>query len=155
MPEMITMAIGKQLSVIMVLVLVTSSFLLIWVPQVSAADPVTTVTIGVPNYESLPIYVNDQTEFTLAAAPDTGASITSSWYKWDDNPLVQYTTAFTAAVIIQIPGGPPAVPMELTAGLHTLYYNSSDDLGNHESPRSLMIYVDPADLALLTRSSSS
>ena len=117
MPHMIYMAIRKQYSLIMVLMLVAASFMLLCVPQVSAAVPTTTLTVSSPNYGSSPTYVNDITTFTLSADPSSGSSI---WYKWNDNPYVLYVGSFSAVLIDQIPGGAPSFPIEL-AGFNTLY----------------------------------
>ena len=136
MPQLIYMAIGKQFSLIMVLMLVAASFMLIWVPQVSAVTPTTTLTVSGPEYVTSLTYVNDFTTFTLSADPSSGSSI---WYKWNDNAYQEYTGPFTAE--LKVITTPPSFPVELM-GLNTLYYNGSDDSGNHEIPKSLEIFVD-------------
>lgn len=134
---MIYMAIGKHYSLIMVFILL-ASFVLMWVPQVSAAVPTTTLTVSGPEYNDSQTYVNDLTVFSLSTTPSIDSSI---WYRWDSNPYAQYAAPFTAVLINPNPGGAPSFPIELV-GLHTLYYNASSDAGEHETPRSLEIFVD-------------
>lgn len=134
MPQMIYMAIGKQCSLIMVLMLVAASFMLMWVPQVSAVVPTTTLTVSVPQYGSSPTYVNDLTTFSLSTTPSIDSSI---WYKWNDDAYKEYTGPFGPSIIYPVPGPPP----KDLVGLHTLYYNASN-AGEHETPKSLEIFVD-------------
>ena len=131
------MAIKKQYSVIMAFMLLAASFLLIWIPQVSAAVPTTTLTLSGPEYGSSPTYVNDLTTFSLS----TTSSSDSIWYKWDSDSYVPYSSSFNAVLIDYNPDGPPSFSIELV-GLHTLYFNATSDTGEQEAPKSLEIYVD-------------
>ncbi len=117
------------------LVCITISIMTILPGQALAATPTTTLTISEPEYGSSPTYVNSITTFSLSAS-ESG----SSWYRWNTYDAVEYANPFGTTVEIQSPGA-PILPIDLE-GLNTLYYNSSDGAGNHESPKTLEVFVD-------------
>ncbi|UCE72816.1 MAG: hypothetical protein JSV56_07210, partial [Methanomassiliicoccales archaeon] len=88
--------------------------------------PDTTLTVGTPKYGSSPTYVNSSTEFNLTASDGSGSGVDSIWYKIDSGSWTLYTGNFT-------------VP---TSGAHTIYYNSTDNLGQEETTKSFDIFVD-------------
>ncbi|MDI6791644.1 MAG: fibronectin type III domain-containing protein, partial [bacterium] len=85
--------------------------------------PQTSLNISGPQYGS---YVTSAAQFSLAAT-DTGAGMASTRYRIDDGSWTSY----------------PGVSFSLTAsGTHTIYYQSTDHLGNTEDTKSLAVYLD-------------
>ncbi len=88
--------------------------------------PDTTLTVGTPKYSSSPTYVNPSTEFNLTATDDAGSGVAGIWYKIDTDIWTSYEGDFTIS----------------TPGAHTIYYNSSDNLGQDEDTKYYDIIVD-------------
>ncbi|UCG69374.1 MAG: M6 family metalloprotease domain-containing protein [Thermoplasmata archaeon] len=93
---------------------------------VDNAPPETTITMGNPRYSSSPTYVNSSTDFNLTATDGTGSGLATIWYKIDSGSWTQYISDFTVS----------------TSGAHTLYYKSTDNLGQDEDTKTMDIYVD-------------
>jgi len=109
------------------------------IPGQAFASTTTTVSISGSPYGSSPTYVNFDSQFTLSAT-SSGASVESTWYRWNDYDITEYVEPFFAVVEFPTPGA-PAMPEDLE-GLNTLYYYSVDSLGSTESIKSLDVYID-------------
>jgi M6 family metalloprotease-like protein len=103
----------------------------IWV-FVDDAAPVTSLSMSNPNFGSSPTYVDSTTQISLSAVDGLGSGVASSWYKIDGGSWNLYSGWFTVS----------------SPGLHTIYFNSTDNLGFVEIEKSQEIYVD--DLAPIT-----
>ena len=97
--------------------------------RIDQVAPVTTLTIGIPNFGTDPRYVSLTTDFTLGAT-DTGSDVDYTEYHFDSDGWAQYNGAFNA------PG----------LGNYTLYYRSVDNAGNIEDTQSENIVVGATTL---------
>jgi len=89
--------------------------------------PDTTITIGFPQYDSgVDVFVNSNTDFNLTAVDIAG--LNGLWYKIDTGTLTKYNGDFNL--------------IGLNDGLHTIYYNGTDSLGNTETPKSDQVKLD-------------
>jgi len=93
----------------------------IYVPEV----PITTLNIGIPQYGIAPRYVNQFTQFSFSVIDYSGTGY-NTYYYIDASPPIPYTGAFTVS----------------TEGAHTIYYYSTDNLGNIEETKEFDIIVD-------------
>jgi immune inhibitor A len=93
---------------------------------VDNSPPQTTLVMGDPNIGSSPTFINSSTEFNLTATDGTGSGLAAIWYKIDSGSWIQYTSNFTIT----------------SSGTHTLYYRSTDNLGQDETLKSIEIHVD-------------
>jgi parallel beta-helix repeat protein len=59
-------------------------------------------------------------------ATDEGSGVASTWYKLDDSAWQEYTDMFTV----------------ITDGVHTLFYNSTDNAGNTETTNEVILKID-------------
>jgi hypothetical protein len=102
--------------------------------QIDKTKPETTLIIGTPKSGSNPTYVSTGTEFTLTAT-DTGSDVASTEYQFDSDSgsWTNYVGAFTAPSL----------------GSHTIYYRSTDNVGNVEVAKSVDINVGATSLKLL------
>jgi parallel beta-helix repeat protein len=92
---------------------------------VDSNSPLTTITVSNPKYGNDPVYVKSTTQFNLTAVDTSG--VESIWYKIDVGGIwTQYTGDFSVAL----------------NGSRTVYYNSTDLLGNIEPTKTLDIFVD-------------
>jgi uncharacterized repeat protein (TIGR01451 family) len=91
--------------------------------------PSTTIIVGEPKYTSDMIYVTTETPFTLEADDGIGSSVYSIAYRIYnisyDSGWLSYTGPFYLA--------------ELTDGVYTIEFNSTDNLGNMETTKSIQI----------------
>lgn len=90
--------------------------------------PVTTITIGEPNYSSQPVYVKSTTPFTLIGVDHSGEGLENISYRIGTSPWEDYLDT-----------GDFTVPDE---GPTTIEYFSVDRIGGTESTHSISIYVD-------------
>ncbi|MEW5937211.1 MAG: chitobiase/beta-hexosaminidase C-terminal domain-containing protein, partial [Candidatus Thermoplasmatota archaeon] len=89
--------------------------------------PTTTITAGGPKYGTSPLYVNSSTRFNLTSTDGTGSGVASIWYRIDaTGTWTKYTTEFDVS----------------GEGVHTIYYNATDNLGQSESTKSIVLTVD-------------
>jgi hypothetical protein len=95
--------------------------------------PVTTVTVGDPNYNSSTLYVTSATQFTLNATDNnaSGVNQTQYWFDTDIDTWIDYTN-YSGAFNASSAGEGDAI----------LYYRSKDNVSNMESTKSLSIFVD-------------
>ncbi|MBC7080830.1 MAG: right-handed parallel beta-helix repeat-containing protein [Thermoplasmatales archaeon] len=93
------------------------------VVNVDDTPPETTLTIGEPSYEDY--WITSSTPITLSAT-DEGSGVYITYYKIDDGDWTEYVEPFTIT----------------TEGMHTIYYYSIDNLGNTETEKSIVVYVD-------------
>ncbi len=93
----------------------------IYVPKV----PMTTLNIGTPQYGTTPRYVNQFTQFSFSVIDYSGTGY-DTYYNIDTSPSIPYIGPFTVS----------------TEGAHTIYYYSTDNLGNIENTKEFDIIVD-------------
>jgi M6 family metalloprotease-like protein len=94
--------------------------------RVDNSPPETSIIIGDPQYGSSPTTVHTQTPITLSYNDGTGSGVRSIWYKVGSGAWTKYTGAFN-------------LPSE---GLHTVYFNSTDNLNQMEPVKSEDINCD-------------
>lgn len=94
--------------------------------RVDLAPPVTTLTVGQPQYQGARRYVNSSTPFTLAAT-DAGSGVNVTEYRIDEGPWQAYAGAF----ILTGPDGP-----------YTIGYRSSDHACHVEAEQALDVFLD-------------
>jgi len=99
----------------------TEKTLWIYIPE----NPITTIHVGTPQYGTIPLYVTLSTQFTFIVEDYSGTGF-NTYYYVDNPPWNLYSGAFT-------------IPTE---GEHTIYFNSSDNLGNVEDTKSYTVIVD-------------
>ena len=87
--------------------------------------PASVLAVGRPQFGGSPIYITSGTEFNISAI-DNRAGPISIFYGIDDGIWMDYYSNFTIVV----------------PGPHTIYYCTSDDLGNNETVRRLDVFVD-------------
>ncbi len=93
----------------------------IYVPNV----PTTTLIIGTPQYGTKPRYVNYSTQLSFSVIDYSGTGY-DTYYYIDSLPPILYVGLFTVS----------------TEGTHTIYFYSTDDLGNIEETKEFDIIVD-------------
>ncbi|MEM2940665.1 MAG: DNRLRE domain-containing protein [Thermoproteota archaeon] len=92
------------------------------------SPPVSTIVIGVPKHQSGDVlYVSGSTGFSLSATDDA-SGVSRTKYRVDDNSWDTYTEEFTLT--------------DYPDGLHTLEYYSVDNVGNNETTKALLVYLD-------------
>ena len=90
--------------------------------------PETTLEVGSPSYtDGGNTYITSATLLTLSASDGTGSGVLVTKYRVNTGPWTTYTGAFT------ITG---------SDGAYTIEYYSVDNLGNEETPKSLMVILD-------------
>ncbi len=94
--------------------------------QIDATAPVTTA-VGVPA-----TWQNAAVEVTLQAT-DTASRVAGSWWELDQPPLGLPPSDWTAGL------GPINIAGD---GSHTLYFYSTDNCGNQETPESAVVRID-------------
>jgi len=87
--------------------------------------PITTIHVGTPQYDTTPLYVTSSTQFTFTIEDYSGTGY-KTYYYVDNPPWNLYSGAFTI----------------LVEGEHTIYFNSTDNLGNVEDTKSYTVIVD-------------
>ena len=92
---------------------------------VDMTPPATSISIINPQYHANPKFVNYTTVFNLTAT-DTHTGVASTWYKIGNGTWTLYTANFTLD----------------TEGPYVIYYNSTDKMGNPETPDFISVYVD-------------
>jgi immune inhibitor A len=88
--------------------------------------PITSIAVGDQKYGSSPTYINSFTPVTLTSSDGTGSGVDSIWYRIDSGNWNLYTGDFTVS----------------TPGAHTIVYNATDNLGQHEQMKGSSIFVD-------------
>jgi hypothetical protein len=92
---------------------------------VDDTPPTTLMAIGEPSFErDRTLYIEKTTEITLSAT-DTGCGVNIIEYQIDEGVWIQFVGAFN----IEEPGE------------HTIYFRSTDNLGNSEEPKSEDVFV--------------
>ncbi|MEM2935418.1 MAG: Ig-like domain-containing protein, partial [Candidatus Thermoplasmatota archaeon] len=87
--------------------------------------PLTKIEFGLPYYyDGTKEWITSSTLITLSAS-DEGSGVDRTYYYIDDLPAIEYSEPFT-----------------VSAGMHTIYYYSIDKLGNVETTKSTVVYVD-------------
>ena len=97
--------------------------------QIDQTAPVTTLTIGSPNFGSDPTSVSTSTEFTLSIV-EVMSGIDRIEYSIDGGGWIPYSSPFTVSEI----------------GPHTIYYRCIDKAGNVEAFQSIAIVVNASVL---------
>lgn len=99
------------------------------VPSADKEPPVTTISIGTPQYQNGDnLYINSSTSITLSAT-DYGivpSGVNHTEYRIDGGQWQTYSSAFTLN----------------SEGTHTIYYRSIDNVGNTETDKSVTITLD-------------
>jgi hypothetical protein len=99
------------------------------VPSADKEPPVTTISIGTPQYrDGENLYISSSTSITLSAV-DYGivpSGVNHTEYRIDGGQWQTYSSAFTLT----------------TEGTHTIYYRSIDNVGNTEADKSIIIILD-------------
>jgi len=91
--------------------------------------PVTTIHVGTPQYLSTNLYVSSSTQFSFTVVDYSTAGIRSTHYRIDTTgDWVNYTATGPFSILIE--------------GVHTIYYNSTDNLGGAEEIKTFEIIVD-------------
>jgi hypothetical protein len=93
----------------------------IYVPKA----PITTLIIGTPQYGTTPRYVNYSTQLSFSVIDYSGTGYDTNYYIDTSSPIIYV--------------GPITVSTE---GPHTIYFYSTDDLGNIEDTKEFDIIVD-------------
>jgi len=88
-------------------------------------QPITTIHVGTPQYLSTNIYVNSSTQFWFSVLDYSGTGY-KTYYYVDTPPWNLYNGAFTI----------------LVEGEHTIYFNSTDNLGGIEDTKIFEVIVD-------------
>jgi M6 family metalloprotease-like protein len=95
---------------------------------VDDAPPITSLNLGSPNFGSSPTYIDSTTQIDLTATDGLGSGVASTWYRIDLGGWSLYTGTFTIS----------------SSGPHTIYFNSTDNLGFFETTKSIDVNVDDA-----------
>ena len=89
--------------------------------------PSSTIHVGNPNKPKDGVfYVNSSTEFALSVI-DGGSGGRNMWYKIDNGAWTKYIDSFRMAGY---------------SSFHTIHYNSTDNVMNHEPTRTLTVFLD-------------
>jgi len=89
--------------------------------------PTTAFSLTGTQHGTAPVYVSGSTQVNLTGM-DTGTGINGTWYSFDNTSWTLY-----------------AGPFSLSApGAQTLYYNSTDNAGNHEATHEVDLFLDDA-----------
>ena len=93
--------------------------------KVDNTSPNTTLGFSLPYYyDGTKEWITSSTSISLSAT-DSGAGLNKTFYYIDNLPAIEYTAPFT-----------------ISSGMHTIYYYSIDKLGNIETAKSTVVYVD-------------
>ena len=93
---------------------------------VDDVPPISIIHVGVPRaLHDGAIYANSETEFSISLT-DEGSGSESIWFRVDNGDWTPYDGAYTIS----------------EEGPHKISYNSTDNLGNHEEPKSIEVFVD-------------
>ena len=96
------------------------------VAGVDVSPPHTTLSIGIPSFGTLPVYVSPTTEFTLIGA-DNLSGVESISFGIDSEPMAPYTTPFNLSGY---------------DGPHLMKFMSADNAGNNETVNEVLVHVD-------------
>jgi len=93
-----------------------------------ARPPETTIVVGLPRYSDSPTFVTSATDFSFTVLDQSGSGIRGTYYHVDSGGWLNYSL-----------GGPFTVIGE---GPHSIFYNSTDNLGINEPTKMFDIVVD-------------
>ncbi len=93
-----------------------------------AVPPETTIVLGLPRYGDSPTFVTSATDFSFTVLDQSGSGIRGTYYHVDSGGWLNYSLS-----------GPFTVAGE---GPHSIFYNSTDNLGTNEPTKMFDIVVD-------------
>jgi hypothetical protein len=93
---------------------------------VDTSPPITTITVGTPQYGPGPSFVTSSTTFTLDSDDGSGSGVDTTMYRIDSGSPTTYTGPFSLS----------------GNGQHVIHYWSIDNLGNVESDKTLVVILD-------------
>ena len=88
--------------------------------------PMSSVSIGLPNHGSVPLYIGEVTDITLDSV-DSGSGVLASWVRIEGWPTWSYSNPFN---------------LSSYHGMHLLEFGSIDHVGNNVSAGEIWLYVD-------------